>query len=466
MGKRYIEVFISSLSDLETARRMCTERGAPAALQAPAGGADQAAAELPLMMQTYLKLQQGADQPQPDAAAGAAGAAAAAAAAQQQQQQQASALLLHAQQQQAAAIAQQAQAARPPAQQIVRLRGLPFSASEADVQAFLAPIELPGGAAAVHLARHPDLRPTGEAYVQLRSEAEVLAALKKHKSTMGKRYIEVFPSCLAEMQQVLSAQMAAQSALLSPALAASTPFVTPAPPPVFAGIYGAQPQLGQYGGQYGGALRQQQPAAPAGWGGGSYAGQHNNLLVAAAQQALQAQQAHKTALAAQLRAAQAAQQQPYGYLVDRSGHSFTGHVSGGPLVAASGGSFTLSGAGSGGAPGLDLQPPGMAAVAAAAAAAAASGTCTSSGDLQYLPFYTPGSGLAAPPGGVLVLGPGGLGGSFTSQPAPLSSAGINAMMSSSSAMDSATAAATALCNESLVSGPHALRAGSASLFLS
>jgi hypothetical protein len=75
--------------------------------------------------------------------------------------------------------------------QIIRLRGLPFSATEADVQVFLAPIELPDGLSSVHLARHPDLRPTGEAYVALRTESELLAALKKHKSSMGKRYIEV-----------------------------------------------------------------------------------------------------------------------------------------------------------------------------------------------------------------------------------------------------------------------------------
>jgi hypothetical protein len=59
------------------------------------------------------------------------------------------------------------------------------------VQAFLAPIELADGLGSVQLARHPDWRPTGEAYVALRTESELLAALQKHKSSMGKRYIEV-----------------------------------------------------------------------------------------------------------------------------------------------------------------------------------------------------------------------------------------------------------------------------------
>jgi len=74
---------------------------------------------------------------------------------------------------------------------IVRLRGLPFSATVKDIAAFLAPIELPDGAGAIRLARHPDLRPTGEAYVILRNDAELTVALQKHKNVMGKRYIEV-----------------------------------------------------------------------------------------------------------------------------------------------------------------------------------------------------------------------------------------------------------------------------------
>lgn len=74
---------------------------------------------------------------------------------------------------------------------IIRLRGLPFTATAADIEVFLSPVRLPPAAACIHIARHPDLRPTGEAYVQLQNESEVQTALKKHKSMMGKRYIEV-----------------------------------------------------------------------------------------------------------------------------------------------------------------------------------------------------------------------------------------------------------------------------------
>lgn len=74
---------------------------------------------------------------------------------------------------------------------IIRLRGLPFSATPADIKAFLAPIELPDGVNSIQMVRHPDLRPTGEAYVHLSTETEVMQALNKHKQSMGKRYIEV-----------------------------------------------------------------------------------------------------------------------------------------------------------------------------------------------------------------------------------------------------------------------------------
>lgn len=74
---------------------------------------------------------------------------------------------------------------------IIRLRGLPFSATPVDIKAFLSPTELPDGINSIQMVRHPDLRPTGEAYVHLSTETEVMQALNKHKQMMGKRYIEV-----------------------------------------------------------------------------------------------------------------------------------------------------------------------------------------------------------------------------------------------------------------------------------
>lgn len=176
------------MADMETARRMSDERKIQqqkdqqqqppqqhlSSITPLATAAGSPAIGLPQLMQSLLNLQDSQQQllrPQ-----------------QQSQAQQQHANNHHHQEQQ--------QPGRPAnsSGQIIRLRGLPFSATEADVQAFLAPIDLPEGLASVQLARHPDLRPTGEAYVHLRSEAELLLALKKHKSMMGKRYIEASSS--------------------------------------------------------------------------------------------------------------------------------------------------------------------------------------------------------------------------------------------------------------------------------
>lgn len=49
----------------------------------------------------------------------------------------------------------------------------------------------------------PQGRPSGEAYIELDSEDEVEKAIKKHKKTMGSRYIEVFQSNKAEVDWIL-----------------------------------------------------------------------------------------------------------------------------------------------------------------------------------------------------------------------------------------------------------------------
>ncbi|XP_077918703.1 epithelial splicing regulatory protein 2 isoform X2 [Halichoerus grypus] len=88
-------------------------------------------------------------------------------------------------------------------QVILRLRGLPFSAGPADVLGFLGP-ECPvtGGADGLLFVRHPDGRPTGDAFALFACEDLAQAALRRHKGMLGKRYIELFRSTAAEVQQV------------------------------------------------------------------------------------------------------------------------------------------------------------------------------------------------------------------------------------------------------------------------
>ncbi|XP_067574660.1 epithelial splicing regulatory protein 2 isoform X4 [Pseudorca crassidens] len=115
-------------------------------------------------------------------------------------------------------------------QVILRLRGLPFSAGPADVLGFLGP-ECPvtGGADGLLFVRHPDGRPTGDAFALFACEELAQAALRRHKGTLGKRYIELFRSTAAEVQQVLNRYAS------SPLLPTLTAPLLPIPFPLAAG---------------------------------------------------------------------------------------------------------------------------------------------------------------------------------------------------------------------------------------
>lgn len=52
------------------------------------------------------------------------------------------------------------------------------------------------------MVSHPDGSPTGDAFVLFETEAEGQIALKKHRENIGKRYVELFRSTRAELQQV------------------------------------------------------------------------------------------------------------------------------------------------------------------------------------------------------------------------------------------------------------------------
>lgn len=59
-----------------------------------------------------------------------------------------------------------------------------------------------GGADGLLFVRHPDGRPTGDAFALFACEELAQAALGRHKGMLGKRYIELFRSTAAEVQQV------------------------------------------------------------------------------------------------------------------------------------------------------------------------------------------------------------------------------------------------------------------------
>ncbi|XP_034982336.1 epithelial splicing regulatory protein 1 isoform X2 [Zootoca vivipara] len=90
-------------------------------------------------------------------------------------------------------------------QVILRMRGLPFSVTTDEVLAFFGQhCPVTGGKEGILFVTYPDSRPTGDAFVLFACEEYAQNALKKHKDLLGKRYIELFRSTAAEVQQVLN----------------------------------------------------------------------------------------------------------------------------------------------------------------------------------------------------------------------------------------------------------------------
>lgn len=77
---------------------------------------------------------------------------------------------------------------------IVKLRGLPFSAGQEKVLEFFQDVvEIPS-VENVLIATGSGKRPTGLAFVEFGSVELAQKALKKHRESMGNRYVEVFPA--------------------------------------------------------------------------------------------------------------------------------------------------------------------------------------------------------------------------------------------------------------------------------
>ncbi|CAO2581124.1 Epithelial splicing regulatory protein 1 [Lemmus lemmus] len=90
-------------------------------------------------------------------------------------------------------------------QVIIRMRGLPFTATAEEVVTFFGQhCPITGGKEGILFVTYPDGRPTGDAFVLFACEEYAQNALRKHKDLLGKRYIELFRSTAAEVQQVLN----------------------------------------------------------------------------------------------------------------------------------------------------------------------------------------------------------------------------------------------------------------------
>ncbi|XP_061674912.1 epithelial splicing regulatory protein 1 isoform X1 [Syngnathoides biaculeatus] len=123
---------------------------------------------------------------------------------------------------------------------IVRMRGLPFTATHEQVLAFFSPGDglkdtcpVSGGRDGILFVRYPDGRPTGDAFVLFACDEHAQCALRKHKEILGRRYIELFKSTAAEVQQVLNRYSSAPLIPVAPApLLSVLPAVSLLPPPI------------------------------------------------------------------------------------------------------------------------------------------------------------------------------------------------------------------------------------------
>ena len=82
---------------------------------------------------------------------------------------------------------------------ILRVRGLPFSCTEAELIEFFDKCSVQ----AVHFTKNREGRPSGDAYIEMNSLRDVKEGLKYDKAMMGQRYLEVFEARYSEMEWML-----------------------------------------------------------------------------------------------------------------------------------------------------------------------------------------------------------------------------------------------------------------------
>lgn len=82
---------------------------------------------------------------------------------------------------------------------VLRLRGIPFKATQKQIREFLDGIKL----ARVQILNKPDGRPSGDGLVEFENENDMKQAMLKDKETMGERYIDVIKTTGEEMDRAL-----------------------------------------------------------------------------------------------------------------------------------------------------------------------------------------------------------------------------------------------------------------------
>lgn len=73
---------------------------------------------------------------------------------------------------------------------IVKLRGLPWSATTDDILRFFKNCKVLNGKLGIHMTSSREGRPSGEAFVEFESDEDMNTALRKDRDNIGSRYIE------------------------------------------------------------------------------------------------------------------------------------------------------------------------------------------------------------------------------------------------------------------------------------
>ncbi|XP_077998964.1 heterogeneous nuclear ribonucleoprotein H2-like isoform X2 [Glandiceps talaboti] len=87
---------------------------------------------------------------------------------------------------------------------VVRARGLPWSATPKEVGAFFKGCNIVGGLDGIKFTFTKEGRPSGECFIEFESQEDVSKAVERHNDHMGHRYVEVFSSKKTEMEYVIS----------------------------------------------------------------------------------------------------------------------------------------------------------------------------------------------------------------------------------------------------------------------
>ncbi|CUT99535.1 epithelial splicing regulatory protein 1 [Echinococcus multilocularis] len=94
-----------------------------------------------------------------------------------------------------------------PSQSLLRMRGLPYIVSAEEIIAFFAKTDcqVQFDREGILFVNRKDGRATGDAFVMFATDAAAERALKNHRQHIGNRYIELFRSTPAEVNQVMNA---------------------------------------------------------------------------------------------------------------------------------------------------------------------------------------------------------------------------------------------------------------------